>query len=297
MRTLGRVLLGVLIWLPAGFVPASEPADFTLQQDVTYRVVDETPLKLDLAIPTGPGPFPAVVFVHGGGWIMGHRSRYAYEIEEAARQGFVAATITYRLSKTGVDTPSVDGFPAALEDVKAAIRYLRTNHKELHVDPKRVGVVGESAGGHLALMAGLTRPSDGFEGSPPADAASSEVQAVVNVSGATDLTALWRSSERVRPALVVLLGGTAVARSEAYRKASPVAYARKDAPPILSIHGSHDGVIPVGQAQRLEEAITKAGGRHTVVILKDAGHRLRRDDYRRSVYTTFHFLTWALKRK
>ncbi|MGC1272354.1 MAG: alpha/beta hydrolase [Planctomycetaceae bacterium] len=296
MRRLACAILAALSLYQQAAVFADEPSEITFHDDVTYRIVGEQELKLDLAVPPGDGPFPAIVFVHGGGWIMGNRSRYWYETEEAARRGFVAATISYRLSRTGVETPSVDGFPAALEDVKAAIRFLRSNSKEFRIDPKRIGIVGESAGGHLALLAGLTQPSDGFEGSPPKNAPSSAVQAVVNVSGATDLAPLWQSSERIRPVLVILLGGNPQTESAVYGTASPVTYARKDAPPILTIHGASDSLVPAQQARRLDAAVKKAGGRHTLLILPEAGHRLRGDQYRYSLFVTFDFLSKMLRK-
>lgn len=294
MRRLAFAVLAVLSLYQQAAVAADEPSEITFREDITYRIVNEQELKLDLAMPTGDGPFPAIVFVHGGGWIMGNRSRYWYETEEAAQRGFVAATISYRLSKTGIDTPSVDGFPAALEDVKAAIRFLRSNRHEFRIDAKRIGVVGESAGGHLALLAGLTQPSDGFEGSPPKNVPSSSVQAIVNISGATDLAPLWKSSERIRPVLVILLGGTPQAEADAYRRASPIQYARKDAPPILTIHGASDSLVPAQQARRLDAAVKKAGGRHTLLILPETGHRLRGDQFRYSLFVTFDFLSKML---
>lgn len=268
---------------------------FTRQNDVVYRIVGKKELRLDIAMPTGGGPYPAIVYIHGGGWIYGNRSWYDWEIEEAARRGFVAATITYRLSKSRDDGQSINGFPAALEDVKAAIRFLRANDEAYAIDSRRIGVVGESAGGHLALMAGLTKPSDGFEGDPPDGAPSSEVQAVVNLSGATDLGSLWKTSRTVRPVLVILLSGNPETSADLYRKASPIYYARKDAPPILTIHGTDDSLIPHVQALRLNAAIRAKGGRHALFSLRGAGHRFDGNDYNQSVNATFRFLRAALK--
>lgn len=274
-----------------GTLAGAEP---TVHEGVVYRVIDGRELQLDLAVPNGDGRFPAIVFLHGGAWMTGDRSRFRDEIEVAARREFVGATITYRLAKTGPDTPSVDGFPAALEDVKAAVRFLRANAAQYHIDADHIGVAGESAGGHLALLAGLTRPADGFDGEPSADAPSSAVQAVYNAYGPTDLTALTEENPRSRPVLVVLLGAAPELAPERYREASPVAYAHRDAPPILTIHGTGDGLVPVSQAHRLDAALKQAGAEHRLVIL-NGGHGFGGRHAARLHATFYRFFARTLK--
>ncbi len=262
---------------------------------MTYRVVDEREMQLDVAVPAGEGRHPALVFLHGGGWVTGDRSRFRDEIERAATRGYVAATVSYHLARTGPGDPSVDGFPIPLHDVKAAIRFLRSNAKEFHLDPDRIGIVGESAGGHLALLAGLTRSKDKLEGDVPADAPSSAVQAVVNVFGPSDLTALVQENPSTKPVMVMLLGGVPELVPNEYRAASPVTYARRDAPPILTIHGSADGLVPVSQAMRLNAAMKRAGGSHQLMVLNGAGHGFGRENAARAERAIYEFFAKTLK--
>lgn len=257
---------------PAGIPEGDSPPAPTVFEEITYRTVDKAKLKLDVAVPSGDGPFPAIVMLHGGGWITGDRSRFRDEIEEAAWRGFVGVTVSYRLCRTGEDTPSVDGFPAPLHDVKSAIRFLRANAERYRIDPDRIGIGGESAGGHIALLVGLTRPQDGLEGDAPDDAPSSAVQAVANVFGPTDLDAMARDNPATKPVLVTLLGAAPEVAPERYREASPVTYVRTDAPPILTVHGTADGLVPVSQARRLDAALKGVGARHSLLILPGSGH-------------------------
>ncbi len=143
-------------------------AEVTVKENVAYGKAGDAELKLDIALPDGEGPFPAIVFIHGGGWYQGNRQAYKAAINEAAKRGYVAATITYRLMKfdeakkeTTTATPI---FPTQIHDAKAAIRYLRANAEKYHVDPDRIGVTGGSAGGHLSLLVGLTDQDDKLEG-------------------------------------------------------------------------------------------------------------------------------------
>lgn len=271
------------------------PPPPTVFEAVTYRTVDDRPLKLDVAVPPGDGPFPVIVMLHGGGWIQGDRSRFRGEIEEAAWRGFVGVTVSYRLCRTGEDTPSVDGFPAPVQDVKAAVRFLRANAEQFHIDPNRIGIAGESAGGHIALMVGLTRPEDGLDGDVPADAPSSEVQAVANVFGPTDLTALAHDNPSSRIVLVMLLGAAPELAPDRYRQASPVTYARRDAPPVLTIHGTYDGLVPVSQAKRLDAAMKKAGARHELMFLYGSGHGFGGPHALRVQRTFYDFFNRTLK--
>jgi acetyl esterase/lipase len=149
------VVLGIL-WL-AGNVALC--ADIVIEENITYGKAGDTELKLDLARPQGDGPFPAIVFIHGGGWYQGNPQGYRGQIQEAARRGYVAATISYRLmqfdeskKETTTATPI---FPAQIHDAKAAIRWVRANASKYHINPNRIGVTGGSAGGHLSLLVGL----------------------------------------------------------------------------------------------------------------------------------------------
>ena len=242
------MVFGVL-WL-AGNVALC--AEIVLEENITYGKAGDTELKLDLARPQGNGPFPAIVFIHGGGWSGGNRQGYRGQIQEAAKRGYVAATISYRLMKydeAKKETTTADPiFPAQIHDAKAAIRWLRANAKKYNVDPNRIGVTGASAGGHLSLLVGLTDPASGLEGDSGNPDQSSRVQAVVNVFGPTDMAYCFEKSS-VAWIFRLFMGGTPAEAGERYKAASPITYVSKDDPPVLTLHGDQDALVPVEQAK------------------------------------------------
>jgi acetyl esterase/lipase len=159
---------------------------FSLETDVQYGEGGGVPLFLDILRPqaSGDAPRPAIVYVHGGGWLEGDRSSGYVPNLMLARLGFFTVTISYRFSQ-------VAPFPAQIHDVKAAIRFLRSHAGEFKIDPARIGVWGHSAGGHLAAMAGLHTDITELEGESGSAGYSSNVQAVVPISSPTDFTTPW----------------------------------------------------------------------------------------------------------
>jgi len=138
-------------------------------------------LKLDLASPKGlDHAVPAIVVIHGGGWMAGKRQDMTSFAKEAAAHGYVAATISYRFAPK-------HRFPAQIEDSKCAVRYLRAHAKELNIDPKRIGAMGVSAGAHLAMMLGAMDSADAMEGDGGNPEQPSKVQAVVSFVGPVNL--------------------------------------------------------------------------------------------------------------
>ena len=269
----GFVLLGAVASAPRAFAEPQVVADGPqVRKGVTYRTVDDQALALDVAVPAGEGPFPLIVFVHGGGWAGGNRASFEGEIQEAARRGFVAATVSYRLSKTADDGTSVNPFPAALDDVTAAVDFLKAHAAEYRIDTDHVGITGDSAGGHLALLVGLMPPpmsiSCRLDTTPPPN----RVQAVVNLFGPTNLTTGWDEVPQVRPLLVAFLGGSPTAQPQRYKAASPISYVRADAPPILTLHGTADPIVLVSQAKALDAALEKVGAPHEMLLLEGQGH-------------------------
>src|SRR5262249_53417611 len=144
-------------------------------------------------------------------------------IEQSAAKGYVSASIGYRLAPKHV-------FPSQVEDCKCAVRWLRANANRLHIDPRRVGVVGSSAGAHLAMMLGAMEPSDGLEGNGGSGEASSRVQAVVSFAGPTNLRAEFPDVSK--PLLATFLGGPQPEKAEAARLASPITYVSQGDPPM-----------------------------------------------------------------
>jgi acetyl esterase/lipase len=273
-------------------------ADVTVERDITYSTADGAELKLDVARPVGDGPFPAIVFIHGGGWFQGNRDAYKTQILEAAERGYVAATISYRLMKFDEQekqtTTATPNFPAQIHDAKAAIRWLRANAQNYGVDPERIGVTGASAGGHLSLMLGLTGSHSELEGDGGNADQFSRVQAVVNVFGPTDLTDCYKTSS-VAWIFRLFMGGTPDEAEENYKQASPITYVSNDNPPVLTLHGDQDALVPIAQAKMLDEKMKAAGAPHTLIILAGQGHGFGGEHQQKAAKATWDFFQQHLQ--
>ncbi|MCX4695362.1 alpha/beta hydrolase [Streptomyces sp. NBC_01408] len=277
-----------MTWPPPPYqspVPPVTGADGVRRfEGVTYATTPGfRPRLLDVQLPAGEGPFPAVVWIHGGGWLDGDR-RYPPPTVPAALlhgavlgAGLALVSIDYRHS---LEAP----FPAQLHDVKAAIRYVRAFAGVLGVDPDRIGVWGESAGGHLAALAGLVGPgsADGpaLEGAHGVGSGDTGVLAVVDWYGVSDLEALADHPMPPMPGGVefpdpyeALLGGTEAERPALARAASPVTYAEgSNPPPFLLVHGTRDGLVPYSQSEALARALVSTGGEVTLRPVEGADH-------------------------
>jgi acetyl esterase/lipase len=243
------------------------------ENNIVFGKGGEVELKLDLCRPAeGEGPFPALVWVFGGGWGFYSGTRAQCPIQTAAEKGFVAITVDYRLTSM-VDEKGKPKypFPAQIQDVKCAIRWLRANAKNYAVDPDRIGVVGWSSGGHLALMAGLTEPSDGLEGEGGNREYSSKVKAVVCTGGLVEAASFHRNTN-VPLRVERLLGGPPDKASKSYKIASPITYVRKNNPPVLYIQGDVDRSCPLEQSQLLETKMKQVGASCTLIIKHGHGH-------------------------
>lgn len=246
-------------------------------------------LALDLARPDGAGPYPALVFIHGGGWMYGDRGVYGEEIrDQAAARGFVAVTLDYRLLEPDRAGVAAHPWPAQIDDVRCAIRFLRANASRFAIDPARIGATGHSAGGQLSLLAGLEEPNR------PPDAewpdASSRVQAVVNQAGPTDLVTLFAASEKLGSIGRMMLPGPVESFDARAQQASPVFYASPDDPPVLTLHGDRDDVVPLSQARALDAALHAVGAKHELVVLPGVAHAFDRrtaDANRERIYAFF----------
>lgn len=275
-RATGFALICLVSFIAAFTGSAQEVAGVTVEKDVVYGNADGVELKMDVAKPPdGPTPRPALVCVHGGGWQMGQKSDYAFVITPFAQAGYVAAAIDYRLR------PKYS-WPAQIEDAKCAVRYMRAHAKELNIDPNRIGAVGDSAGGHLSLLLGLMDPKDGLEGKGGNPDQSSKVQVVVNFYGPTDFRTwkAWPEAEQVirhdygtgLDGLMAGLLGDPDKNAPVYAQASPVTYASKGDPPVITIHGDKDPLVPIEQAVLLQDALEKAGVPHKFITMPGAGH-------------------------
>jgi acetyl esterase/lipase len=258
--------LGLAAWLGVGDrqqapVEPADPVDIVVFHDLHYREGPSRQWRLDLALKkaTQERLRPGIVVIHGGGWLEGDKSSFASRkygvpgnIVDFAALGFVAATINYRLSG---EAP----FPAALEDCKCAVRWLRAHAKDYHLDPDRIGAYGNSAGGHLAMLVGMVGKEAGLEGDGPYRNQSSLVQAVVSDSGPIDLIEQYKGGA-LRQVCNQFMGGPPEGeRAPAYRRASPAGQISPKTPPLLLIYGVDDGQVPVETADRFALALGRAG--------------------------------------
>jgi acetyl esterase/lipase len=243
---------------PTSFVPPPGPRPTVTYANCTVAVIrGYRPLHLDLHLPAGSGPFPVVLWIHGGGWQEGSRIEWPDTIapfgfhERLIARGYAVADVDYRLA---LEAP----YPAQLIDVQAAIRWLRHYAADLHLDPNRFATLGESAGGHLAAMAGLVGQGE------------QAIQAVVNWYGAVDLD--FRDSTDPSTSPAVLLGGPISERRDFARWASPLNRVHPGAPPFLNMHGTEDTIVPFSQSERLTGALRAHGVRCDLYPVENAGH-------------------------
>jgi acetyl esterase/lipase len=252
-------------------VTAPPPTPLTVGmalRDVIYCTLDGLPLRMDILYPfTGYGPWPVVIYIHGGAWMGGSKIDFSGDIDlPALRQaGYMTVAVSYRLAP---EYP----FPAMIEDIKCAVRYLRANADEYNLDPNRIGARGSSAGGHLVSLLGLADESAGWDVGPYLDQ-SSRVQAVVDMYGPTDLGDPAFSGP-VRHAIFALLG-VSDPTDELLALASPLTYVTPDDPPFLILHGDQDDLVNLGQSQKLYDALAKAGVPAELIIVQGAGHGLK----------------------
>jgi acetyl esterase/lipase len=206
-----------------------------------------------------------------------------------AQHGYVSATIGYRLAPA-------HRFPAQVNDVKCAVRYLRAHAEEYGIDPDHFGAIGFSAGAHLSMMLGVTDKKDGLEGEGGSPDPSSKVQAVVSFFGPTDLLA-EDIPQQVLGILKEFIGGTKHDKPEEYRKASPITYVTPDDAPMLLFQGTKDPLVPHTQTYPMLEAMTKNGVRGRVELLVGAGHGWGDPELRRTAVAAFAFFDEHLKQK
>ena len=282
--------LGVLALLFSMSCACGQDGSFNLQRNIVYGKGGGVPLYLDLATPAvGKGPFPLVVCIHGGAWRMGNKNAYLGWVKDLAKHGYVAATVAYRFCPK-------HPFPAQVEDVKCAVRFLRANARRFKIDPTRVAAMGSSAGGHLSLMLGLMDPKDGLEGQGGSPGISSKVQAVVNYYGPADFTKVDMWSP-IQVKLVSDFLATQNANAPIVAQASPITYVNKGDPPVLTLQGTKDPLVPLPGAQRLHAALKAAGVPEHLEIIQGAGHGFRGEAKKRTTALTMAFLEKELKGK
>jgi len=247
-------------------------AGIAVERDLVYDTRAGHDLTLDIAFPKQRGaPVPAIVHIHGGGWRGGNKNlRQALKYAE---RGWVGVSIRYRLS-------GVAHFPAGVHDCKTAIRWLRAHCETYGVDPDRIGVFGQSAGGHLVALLGSSGGDAYLEGDGPYGKFPSTVQAVVDHYGPTDFLRMNDQPGKIDHDAAdspesLWIGGPIAEHPEKVRLANPITYVDAQDPPILMIHGENDQLVIFNQSQLLFQALHKAGVTCNLIRVKRADHGYR----------------------
>lgn len=245
------------------------PEGVTVYRDVAYVTNGHERQKLDLYVPEVGENLPLIIWVHGGAWRGGDKAHYIRM--EYLKAGYAGASINYRLSQHAI-------FPAQIEDVKAAVRWLRANAETYRLDPDRFAAWGSSAGGHLVAMLGTTGDVAEFEVGENLKM-SSRVQAVVDYFGPTDF--LQMDAQSLPDGLVhdapdspesQLVGGPIQEHKDRVARANPITYVSKDDCPFLIIHGDRDKLVPYHQSVLLKDALEAAGVPVTFYKVEGGGH-------------------------
>ncbi len=281
----------VLAVLTSGRLMAAElviPESLTFERGIEFANPDNQHLQLNLARPKqGSGPFPVVVCIHGGGFRAGTREGYDRLCLTLAEHGYVAATVTYRLA------PAYR-FPAAVEDCKASVRWLRAHADDYHLNPKRIGVMGGSAGGHLALFLGVTAGVEAFEGVGHREQ-SSAVDCVVSFYGPSDFTQSYGKSVDAHEVLPLFFGGNLEAKRREHIVGSPLYWVTPQAPPTLCIHGTDDKYVAHEQAVWMVDRLKAASVEAELLTLAGAGHGFKGDDAQKADAAMLAFFDRHLK--
>jgi acetyl esterase/lipase len=246
--------------------------DVDVQRDIVYKKVNGLSLGLDIYSPKSiTHPLPVVLWIHGHRWSYG--SKEQRPPVNLMAKGYIVVSIDYRLSG---EAP----FPAAIEDCKAAVRWLRANATTYHIDPDHIGAWGHSAGGHLAALLGTSGGVAELEGNGDNSTFSSRVQAVCDMSGPSDILQFYEtisssndgSAHRAKSSIEQFLGGPVEQNKAKAIAASPITYVSKDDAAFLIIHGENDMSIPVSQSQAFADKLKAAGVDATLEIAKGRGH-------------------------
>ena len=246
------------------------------QSGVTFATHDGVALLGDLYLPEGAGPHPAVIAVHGGGWQQGTRAGYRHWGPYLATRGIALFAVDYRLAK-----PNQKSFPEAVHDIRAAVQYLRGSAATLKLDPKRIALMGDSAGAHLAALVALAGDAPLFAGAYREDEFAKEstrVKAVIGLYGVYDLAAQWQHDLVARPRDQItekFLGAAPIDNRRIYFDASPISYATRDnnQTAFLIAYGTEDDVVDVAtQSTAFVTALKQAGIFVRTSIVQGAPH-------------------------
>jgi acetyl esterase/lipase len=249
------------------------PDRYWVSPNITYATASGFECKLDVYRPAGAAsPVPTVIFIHGGGWVVGTKESAVLQILPYLEMGFAVVNVEYRLAKVAVA-------PAAVEDCRRALRWVWMNAKAYSFDTTKIIVTGGSAGGHLALMTGMLEASDGLDQTTGWDpvAVRPRVAAIINWFGISDVVDLLEGQNFQQYAAAWI--GNVPNRKAVALAVSPLTYVRKNTPPIFTVHGTADQLVPYAHAGRLHDALKMAGVKNELVTITRGSHGgFSRDD-------------------
>ena len=274
LRTLSLPLLTALsVFAQPSPAPVRLPAGVTVLENVPYDSHPQT--VMDIYKPAGAGPHPAMIVIHGGGWTGGTKAgMVAAWVVRYLQKGFVVANVEYRLA-------AVATAPAAVQDALHAANFFLDNAKRYGADPKRTAVTGGSAGGHLALMVGMT-PKSAKLGKPV------KVRAVINFYGITDVDDQLHGPHMRKYAVTWV--PDAPGRTALARRVSPMTYVRKDVPPVLTLHGDADATVPYEHGVNLTKALKDAGAVAEMISVPKGAHGVPKETLDTIYPRIFEFL-------
>jgi acetyl esterase/lipase len=262
-------------------------ARYWVQPDIVYNTANNTPLKLDVWYPNeSKTPTPTLVYIHGGGWIFGTKETSVLQFLPFLEKGWRVVNVEYRMASNSLA-------PAAVEDTRCALRWVFRNAKQWNFDTNKIVLTGHSAGGHLSLITGMLPEGGPLDNLCYANEKYGDVKmniaAIINWYGITDVNDII-AGPNVKNYGPMWVGSKPDA-AEIAKSVSPLTYVRAGLPPILTIHGDKDDVVPYSQAVRLHEALDKAGVKNQLYTVKGGGHGMfAQADYIKAYDVVWKFL-------
>ncbi len=227
------------------------PAEAEAYKDIEYKNINGKSLQLDIYRPKNADkPLPLIVFIHGGSWSHGKRSDYLVYLMSFVKKGYMTATVSYRLLKDGP-------YPACVEDITDAVQWFYKNGEKYGYDAGRIGLVGGSAGAHLALLAAYEwKKPQALVDSASASGSRPRIKAVVDIYGPIDLTTEYAKNQ---PLVINLISHPYRETPWLYKEASPINYLDKGDPPTMILHGTSDDLVPIVQSDMLKNKLDSLG--------------------------------------
>ncbi|HEX6279917.1 MAG TPA: alpha/beta hydrolase [Pyrinomonadaceae bacterium] len=261
---------------------------YWMQPDVVYGSANNTPLKLDIWYPRdNPNPTPTVVYIHGGGWIFGSKEGAVYQLLPYLERGWRVVNVEYRMAGNSLA-------PGSVEDTRCALRWIYRNAAQWKFDTSKIILTGHSAGGHLSLITGMLPDGTALDNRCYADAKYGDVPmkvaAIVNWYGISDVNDLIKGPN-VKNYAVMWMGSLPNA-DEVARSVSPLTYVRPGLPPVITIHGDKDDVVPYTHSTRLHDALKKDKNVERLITIEGGGHGMfAKEQYTKGFDEIWKFLT------